>query len=211
MRKTQTEIEEADGRRLLPRGALGDLLSLIELRAEDLGLTDFITQDSLIEAGITRDELLEGVEALNQARDDLANAQFDSENSPRRGASSSASLPPKQVATATLRGSSKGGGVKRPSYHPKDLNRDGSVDEEDEAIWASMTQSERDAKREQSARSQMDVASQVVAFSKLPPSLKSRCHCGKKKAYGKCCFKKDDCPCESGQKFFKCCAKKRGY
>ena len=62
LRHIQTEIEEADGRRLLPQGALGDLLSLIELRAEDLGLTDFITQDSLIEAGITRDELLDGVD-----------------------------------------------------------------------------------------------------------------------------------------------------
>lgn len=214
LRRIQTDIEEAEGRRLLPRGALGDLLSLIELRAEDLGLTDFITQDSLIEAGITRDELLDGVDALNQAREDLANAQFESENSSRGGPpglSRSASLPPKQAATATLRGAGRGGGVKRPSYHPKDLNRDGSVDEEDEAIWASMTQSERDAKRLQSARSQANVASQVVAFSKLPPSLKSRCHCGKKKAYGKCCFKKDPCPCGSGKKFFKCCAKERGY
>tara|TARA_X000001036_G_scaffold343183_1_gene322751 strand:+ start:1305 stop:6764 length:5460 start_codon:yes stop_codon:yes gene_type:complete len=214
LRHIQTEIEEADGRRLLPQGALGDLLSLIELRAEDLGLTDFITQDSLIEAGITRDELLDGVDALNQAREDLANAQFESENSRGRGPpglSRSASIPPKQVATATLKGAGKGGGVKRPSYHPKDLNRDGSVDEEDEEIWANMSQSERDAKRNQSARSQTNIAAQVVAFSKLPPNLKSRCHCGKKKAYGKCCFKTDMCPCGNGKKFYKCCAKERGY
>ena len=214
LRHIQTEIEEADGRRLLPPGALGDLLSLIELQAEDLGLTDFITQDSLIEAGITRDELLDGVDALNQAREDLANAQFESENSRGRGPSGlsrSASLPPKQVATATLKGTGKGGGVKRPSYHPKDLNRDGSVDEEDEEMWANMSQSERDAKRNQSARSQTNIAEQVVAFSKLPPNLKSRCHCGKKKAYGKCCFKTDMCPCGNGKKFYKCCAKERGY
>ena len=214
LRHIQTEIEEADGRRLLPPGALGDLLSLIELRAEDLGLTDFITQDSLIEAGITRDELLDGVDALNQAREDLANAQFESENSSRGrgppGLSRSSSIP-KQAATATLKGAGKGGGVKRPSYHPKDLNRDGSVDEEDEEIWANMSQTERDAKRNLSAGSNTNIAAQVVAFSKLPPSLKSRCHCGKKKAYGKCCFKTDMCPCGNGKKFFKCCAKKRGY
>ncbi len=214
LRHIQTEIEEADGRRLLPQGALGDLLSLIELRAEDLGLTDFITQDSLIEAGITRDELLDGVDALNQAREDLANAQFESENSSRGrgppGLSRPASIP-KQAATATLKGAARGGGVKRPSYHPKDLNRDGTVDEEDEEMWANMSQSERDAKRNQSARSQTNIAAQVVAFSKLPPNLKSRCHCGKKKAYGKCCFKTDMCPCGNGKKFYKCCAKERGY
>lgn len=215
LRRIQLEIEEAESRRLLPQGALGDLLSLIELRAEDLGLTDFITQDSLIEAGITRDELLDGVDALNQAREDLAHAQFESETSSRGrgppGLSRPASIPPKQAATATLKGAGKGGGVMRPSYHPKDLNRDGSVDEEDEEMWANMSQSERIAKRNQSANSPKNIAAQVVAFSKLPPSLKSRCHCGKKKAYGKCCFKTDMCPCGNGKKFYKCCAKERGY
>lgn len=215
LRRIQTEIEDADDKRLLPRGSLGDLLSLIELRAEDLGLTDFITQDSLVEAGITRGELLDGVDALNQAREDLASAQFDADNSSQGrgppGISLPARGPPKQAATATLKGAAKGGGVKRPSYHPKDLNRDGSVDEDDEEIWASMSQSERDAKRNASARINTNIAAQVVAFSKLPPSLKSRCHCGKKKAYGKCCFKKDKCPCGNGKKFYQCCAKERGY
>ncbi len=83
--------------------------------------------------------------------------------------------------------------------------------EEEEEMWANMSQSERDAKRNQSARSQTNIAAQVVAFSKLPPNLKSRCHCGKKKAYGKCCFKTDMCPCGNGKKFYKCCAKERGY
>ncbi|MCP2504896.1 MAG: hypothetical protein NLN65_06345, partial [Candidatus Poseidoniaceae archaeon] len=215
LRRIQTDLEDADGKKLLPRGALGDLLSLIELRAEDLGLTDFITQDSLIEAGLTREELLDGVDALNQAREDLASVQFESENSSQRsrgppGLSRSAAIPQK-VATATLKGSAKGGGVKRPSYHPKDLNRDGSVDEGDEEVWARMSQSERDAKRNESARKNTNLASQVVGFSKLPPSLKSRCHCGKKKVYFKCHFKKDACPCGTGKKFYQCCAKSRGY
>ena len=213
LRHIQTDIEYADEKRLLPRGALGDLLSLIELRAEDLGLTDFITQDSLIEAGLTREELLDGVDALNQAREDLASAQLESGNSSQRsrgppGLSRSAVS---QVATATLKGSAKGGGVKRPSYHPKDLNRDGSVDDDDEEVWANMSQRERDEKRQESSRKDTNIASQVVGFSKLPPSLKSRCHCGKKKVYFKCHFKKDTCPCGSGKKFYQCCAKSRGY
>ena len=213
LRRIQSDIEHADDRRLLPRGSLGDLLSLIELRAEDLGLTDFITQDTLIEAGITQDELMAGVDALNQARDDLASAQFEADKASRRSSTPSISQrkAPSIVATATLRGSAKGGGVKRPSYHPKDLNRDGSVDDEDERIWAEMSESERDAKRRESARKDTNIASQVVAFSKLPPSLKSHCHCGKKKAYFKCHFKKDKCPCGSGKKFHQCCAKSRGY
>jgi hypothetical protein len=118
---------------------------------------------------------------------------------------------PEVTATATLKGSAKGGGVKRPSYHPKDFNRDGSVDDDDEEAWENMSQSERDAKRKDLSRTNTNIASQVVAFSKLPSSLKSRCHCGKKKAYFKCHFKKDKCPCGSGKKFYQCCAKSRGY
>ena len=213
LRRIQADLENADEKRLLPRGALGDLLSLIELRAEDLGLTDFITQDALIEAGITQEDLMAGVDALNQAREDLASAQFEADKKSRRGSAPSISQrdSPKTVATATLRGSAKGGGVKRPSYHPKDLNRDGSVDIDDERMWAEMSESEREEKRRESARTNTNIAGQVVAFSKLPPNLKSRCHCGKKKAYYKCHFKKDKCPCGSGKKFYQCCAKSRGY
>ena len=213
LRRIQADLEHAEEKRLLPRGALGDLLSLIELRAEDLGLTDFITQDALIEAGITQEDLMAGVDALNQAREDLASAQFEADKKSRRGSAPSSSQrdSPKTVATATLRGSAKGGGVKRPSYHPKDFNRDGSVGEDDERMWAEMSESEREEKRRESSRINNNIAGQVVAFSKLPPNLKSQCHCGKKKAYYKCHFKKDKCPCESGKKFYQCCAKSRGY
>lgn len=212
LRRIQEDLEKANDKRLLPQGALGDLLSLIELRAEDLGLTDFISQESLVDAGISHDDLMAGVDALNQAREDLANAQFTADeprSQPSRGPPPSRI--PKPAATATLKGSARGGGVKRPSYHPKDLNRDGSVDAEDHKIWEQMTPEERAQRRMQSAGGNANIASQVVGFSKLPQSLKARCHCGKKKAYGKCCFKKDPCPCGNGKKFYKCCAKERGY
>jgi hypothetical protein len=214
LRQIQAELEKAEDKKLLPRGALGDLLSLIELRAEDLGLTDFIPKDALVSAGVSEEDFMEGLDALNQARDDLAMAQMEvgagnSRHNTRPGASRRST--PEVTATATLKGSAKGGGVKRPSYHPKDFNRDGSVDDDDEEAWENMSQSERDAKRKDLSRTNTNIASQVVAFSKLPSSLKSRCHCGKKKAYFKCHFKKDKCPCGSGKKFYQCCAKSRGY
>ena len=214
LRQIQADLEKADEKKLLPRGALGDLLSLIELRAEDLGLTDFIPKEVSVQSSMSGD-VNEEMAALGQARNDLAKAQYEleagrSRNNGPPGMSRRAA--PEVVATATLKGAGKGGGgVKRPSFHPKDLNRDGSVDDDDEEVWSQMSQSERDAKRHDSTRKQSNIASQVVGFSKLPKSLKARCHCGKKKPYFKCHFKKDKCPCGSGKKFYQCCAKSRGY
>ena len=215
LRRIQADLEHADEKKLLPRGALGDLLSLIELRAEDLGLTDFIPQEVLVKSGVSGEEIQGELDALGQARNDLERARNEVEAGRSRNNGSpgiSRRAAPEVVATATLKGAGKGGGgVKRPSYHPKDLNRDGSVDDGDEEVWSQMSQSERDAKRHDSTRTQSNIASQVVGFSKLPKNLKARCHCGKKKPYFKCHFKKDKCPCGSGKKFYQCCAKSRGY
>ena len=211
LRKIQVEIETADDKRLLPRGALGDLLSLIELRAEDLGLTDFISQDS-ISSSISSRELEEGVNALREAKDELKGAMAEINDS-KRSRKKSVSTPPKtdqKTSQYTLKGTGKAS-ISRPSYHPKDINRDGVVDEEDERIWQSMSEEERLERSSLPFGKNLNVASEILGFSKLPSSPKARCHCGKKKAYGKCCMKTDICPCGSGKKFIKCCAKSRNY
>ena len=55
----------------MPTGAYGDLLSMIEMRAEDIGLTDFIPKETLAAAGISDTEFRESMDALNEARDEL--------------------------------------------------------------------------------------------------------------------------------------------
>jgi hypothetical protein len=197
LRQIQENLENAGEKKLLPHGSLGDLLSLIESRAKDLGLGDFIPTDISVEPGVSEEGF----------KNDLTMT----ENEVEEGGSSN-NEPPNVVATATLKGTGKGGGgVKRPSYHPKDHNRDGSVDVDDKEFWSQMSQRERDFKRHDSSRKKSNIASQVVGFSILPKSLKDQCHCGKKKVYLKCHFKKDACPCGNGKKFSQCCAESRGY
>ena len=211
LRKIQVEIETADDKRLLPRGSLGDLLSLIELKAEDLGLTDFISQD-LIQSSISTNDFEDGVNALREAKDELKGA-MDEISASRKTKKRRVAPPSKssqQTSEYTLKGTGKAS-ISRPSYHPKDLNRDGVVDEEDERMWQEMDEEERLARSSTPFGKKADLASQILAFSKLPSSPKARCHCGKKKPYGKCCLKTDMCPCGSGEKFFVCCAKSRNY
>lgn len=211
LRRIQVEIETADDKRLLPRGALGDLLSLIELKAEDLGLTDFISQDS-IQSSISSSDLEEGVTALREAKDELKGAMEEINNSKRSRKRSIVSVnkSSKQTSQFTLKGTGKAS-ISRPSYHPKDINRDGVVDEEDELIWQEMSEEERLERSSLPFGKKSNVADEILSFSKLPSSPKARCHCGKKKAYGKCCMKTDLCPCGNGKKFIKCCAKERNY
>tara|TARA_B100001778_G_scaffold207057_1_gene171113 strand:- start:110 stop:2224 length:2115 start_codon:yes stop_codon:yes gene_type:complete len=211
LRRIQVEIETADDKRLLPRGALGDLLSLIELKAEDLGLTDFISQDS-IQSSISSSDLEEGVTALREAKDELKGAMEEINNSKRSRKRSIGSVnkSSKQTSQFTLKGTGKTS-ISRPSYHPKDINRDGVVDEEDERIWQEMSDEERLERSSLPFGKKSNVADEILSFSKLPSSPKARCHCGKKKAYGKCCMKTDLCPCGNGKKFIKCCAKERNY
>ena len=211
LRRIQVEIETADDKRLLPRGALGDLLSLIELKAEDLGLTDFISQDS-IQSSISSSDLEEGVTALREAKDELKGAMEEINNSKRSRKRSIGSVnkSSKQTSQFTLKGTGKTS-ISRPSYHPKDINRDGVVDEEDELIWKEMSEEERLERSSLPFGKKSNVADEILSFSKLPSSPKARCHCGKKKAYGKCCMKTDLCPCGNGKKFIKCCAKERNY
>lgn len=211
LRVIQVEVEKAQSKKMIPRGAYGDLLSRIELRAEDLGLTDFVTQDTLVEAGISQMDLQDGIEDLRAARDelDLAREDLNRAGGGRRG-------PPGQRRPETLASnekidSSAKSMINRPSYHPMDINQDGVVDEEDDRIWASMSEEERQQRIAQSKKRDVNLVSEIVAFSKIPNGPKAKCNCGSGKAFAKCHMRKIRCPCGSGRLFVKCCAKKRGY
>tara|TARA_B100001250_G_scaffold253478_1_gene217977 strand:- start:592 stop:1284 length:693 start_codon:yes stop_codon:yes gene_type:complete len=209
LRVIQAEVEKAQSKNLIPRGAYGDLLSRIELRAEDLGLTDFVTQDTLVEAGISQMDLQDGIEDLRAARDELNLARDDLSRAGRRG-------PPGQRRPETLASndridSSAKSMINRPSYHPMDINQDGVVDDEDERIWASMSEGERQQRIAQSKKRDVNLVSEIVAFSKIPNGPKAKCNCGSGKPFAKCHMRKIRCPCGNGKLFVKCCAKKRGY
>jgi hypothetical protein len=210
LRSIQVEIEKAQKKGLILRGAYGDLLSRIEMRSEDLGLTDFITNDTLVQAGVSEMEFREGIEDLRAAkmeldmvRDDLQRSRYDDSSSAQ---SKSAINSSEMVTNEGLSGTGKSF-VSRPSYHPKDINKDGVVDEDDEIMWQSMSEAERQSRQNKDGH----LVSEIVAFSKIPISPKARCKCGSGKQFAKCHMKKIRCPCGSGRNFIKCCAAKRGY
>ena len=212
LRKLQIDIEQADEKRLLPRGALGDLLSLIELRAEDLGLTDFISPET-VASTLSSAELEDGVNALNVAREQLKAAVSEIKSS-KKATKTKVNIATRNSVSDEKKYTLKGTGnasISRPSYHPKDINRDGVVDEEDERIWSQMTEEEKAARTMSPFGGSSNITAEIIAFSKLPPSPNSICHCGKNKKYSKCCMKKDLCPCGNGKKFYHCCAEKKGY
>jgi hypothetical protein len=216
LRDIQVEVEKAQKKRLILRGAYGDLLSRIEMRAEDLGLTDFITNDTLVEAGMSEMELHSGIEDLRAARMELDMARDDLERS-RHGDSRSrdtkirgATNLSDMVTGEALEGSGRGS-MRRSSYHPMDINQDGVVDEEDDRLWNAMSEEERQARIAASKKQDVNLVSEIVAFSKIPNGPKARCNCGSGKQFSKCHMKKVRCPCGSGRLFIRCCAKKRGY
>ena len=154
----------------------------------------------------------QGVNALIEAKDELQGAMAEINNSRRSRKRNirDSQKTNQQTSQYTLKGTGKAS-ISRPSYHPKDINRDGVVDEEDERIWQEMSEEERLQRSSLPFGKNLNVASEILGFSKLPSNPKARCHCGKKKAYGKCCMKSDPCPCGTGKKFVKCCAKSRNY
>ena len=114
------------------------------------------------------------------------------------------------VTGEKLEGSGRGA-MRRSSYHPMDINQDGVVDEEDDRLWNAMSEEERQARIAASKKQDVNLVSEIVAFSKIPNGPRARCNCGSGKQFGKCHMKKIRCPCGSGRTFVKCCAKKRGY
>ena len=74
LRRVQLDIEKADEKRMLPVGGFGDLMSMIELRAEDLGLADFLPKESLVSAasGVSDDDFREGMDAMHDAKEEMS-------------------------------------------------------------------------------------------------------------------------------------------
>jgi hypothetical protein len=153
------------------------------------------------------------MDAMREAQEDMLSVaeQLRQQRSQREKSRVAKKTPVKpNEDLVSMKDMATGGGISLPSYHPKDLNRDGKVDEEDERIWAAMSEEER-ISRSSSPFASDGMTSQIIAFSKLPSSSKSPCSCGSRKPYRKCHMNKDKCPCGSGKRFVSCCAKKRGF
>ena len=204
LRGIQNKIERAEDKRLLPEGAFGDLLSLIELRAEDIGLSSFIPDDTIEEAGIDLGDFAQGLAELRHMQEEMGNRIYG------------------ESMAASAAGAS-GGGRGRPSHQalpeakrqlPKgliDINDDGKIDEVDLEIWESLSPEEKRIYQQRQMAKDHGLVSEIVAFSRLPNGPKARCNCGSGKQYSKCHMRRTKCPCNSGRPFVKCCAKKRGY
>ena len=204
LRSIQNKIERAEDKRLLPEGAFGDLLSLIEIRAEDIGLSSFIPDDTIKEAGIDLGDFAQGLAELRHMKEELGNRIYG------------------ESMAASAAGAS-GGGRGRPSHQalpeakrqlPKgliDINNDGVIDEIDLEIWESLSPEEKRIYQKRQMAKDHGLVSEIVAFSRLPNGPKARCGCGSGKQFGKCHMRRTKCPCNSGKSFVKCCAKKRGY
>jgi hypothetical protein len=102
-------------------------------------------------------------------------------------------------------------GLNRPSYHPKDMDEDGTVSQEDLEKFNALSKAEQKARLSGAMDDDKGLTSEIVGFSKIPRSSKARCYCGSNKQYGKCHLRKERCPCGSGKKFLRCCAKKRKF
>jgi hypothetical protein len=218
LRRVQLEIEKADEKRLLPVGGFGDLMSMIELRAEDLGLADFLPKESLVAgaSGISDGDFQEGMEAMRGAQDEMLSvAEMLREQKAERDASrgsKQAAQREQRKDLVSLKDMATGGGISLPSHHPKDFNRDGRVDDEDKRLWDEMSDEERSARTSGPfGGGDTGLTDQILAFSKTPSSSKAPCHCGSRKQYRKCHMNKDKCPCGSKKKFVRCCAKKRKF
>jgi len=126
------------------------------------------------------------------------------------GSQQSRSGPSGAAMAAAARPAQTSTGMSRPSYHPKDMDEDGFVSDDDLAKFNSLSKAEQIA-RQSRANDDKGLTGEIVRFSKLPRSSKARCYCGSNKQFGKCHLGKEKCPCNSGKKFLKCCAKKRNF
>ena len=230
--KVDADVEKAEDKNLLPTGGYGDLKEMIETRMEELfgdgssggdeanesmsrsfGYEDANDMFNEMQSGMeamreTQQEMARMAESMRESQDSL----FRQNLAPRAGAQRGGPKRPSQrpVPQAESLGKASGG-PSRPSYHPKDLDEDGVVSEEDLQNWEKLSEAEKRARLTGSVRGGGSLTSEIVAFSKIPGSSKARCYCGSGKAYGKCHMSKEMCPCGSGKRFLKCCAKKRGF
>jgi hypothetical protein len=204
LRAIQNKIERAEDKRLLPEGAFGDLLSLIELRAEDIGLSSFIPDDTIEEAGINLGDFAQSLAELRHMQEELGSRIYgESSAAAAAGASGGGrTRPPPQALPEAKRKLPKG---------LIDINNDGVIDDIDLEMWESLSAEEKRIYQKQQMAKDHGLVSEIVGFSRLPNGPKARCNCGSGKQYAKCHMRGTKCPCNSGKKFVKCCAKKRGY
>ena len=209
LRKIERDVEHAEEKNLLPLGGYGDLMSMIENREEQLGISEGSESMQMMSAASSMQmEMVESMQEMREAQEEIA-SMADSMRSAQRGPPQQSRGGPPGIA-ASPKPMQTSSGMSRPSYHPKDMDEDGIVSEEDLAKFNALSKAEQIARQSRASKDK-GLTSEIVRFSKIPRSSKARCHCGSNKQYGKCCLKKDLCPCDSGKKFLKCCAKKRGF
>jgi hypothetical protein len=206
LRRIEKDVEVAEEKNLLPTGGYGDLMSMIENREEELGLSeDSNGQEMMSMAAGMQVEMAESMQAMRETQEDMASiAESMRDAHPQqRGGPPGMAASPRPMQTSS--------GLNRPSYHPKDMDEDGTVSQEDIEKFNALSKAEQRARLSGAMDDDGGLTSEIVKFSKIPRSSKVRCYCGSNKQYGKCHLGKERCPCGSGKKFLKCCAKKRNF
>jgi hypothetical protein len=208
LRKIERDVEIDEEKNNLPLGGYGDLMSMIENREEDLGIGEGSKSEQMMSmASGMQAEMADSMQAMRETQEDIASM---ADNMRSSGSQQSRSGPSGAAMAAAARPAQTSTGMSRPSYHPKDMDEDGFVSDEDLAKFNSLSKAEQIA-RQSRASDDKGLTGEIVRFSKLPRSSKARCYCGSNKQFGKCHLGKEKCPCNSGKKFLKCCAKKRNF
>jgi hypothetical protein len=151
-------------------------------------------------------EMAESMQAMRETQEDIASmaeGMLDMQSQQTGPARPGMAASPRPMQTSS--------GMSRPSYHPKDMDEDGTVSQEDLQKFNALSKAEQRARLSGAGDDDGGLTSEIVRFSKIPRSSKARCPCGSNKQYGKCHLSKERCPCGSGKKFLKCCAKKRNF
>jgi ELWxxDGT repeat protein len=205
LRKIERDVEIDEEKNNLPLGGYGDLMSMIENREEDLGIGEGSKSEQMMSmASGMQAEMADSMQAMRETQEDIASMADSMRDAhpQQRGGPQGMAASPRPMQTSS--------GLNRPSYHPKDMDEDGFVSDEDLAKFNSLSKAEQIA-RQSRASDDKGLTGEIVRFSKLPRSSKARCYCGSNKQFGKCHLGKEKCPCNSGKKFLKCCAKKRNF
>jgi hypothetical protein len=207
LRRIEKDVEVAEEKNLLPLGGYGDLMSMIENREEELGIDEGSESEQMMSmAAGMQSEMAESMQAMRETQEDIASmaeGMLDMQSQQTGPSRPGMAASPRPMQTSS--------GMSRPSYHPKDMDEDGTVSQEDLQKFNALSKAEQRARLSGAADDDGGLTSEIVRFSKIPRSSKARCYCGSNKQFGKCHLGKEKCPCGSGKKFLKCCAKKRNF
>jgi len=230
LRRIEHDVEVSEEKNLLPMGGYGDLMSMIENREEELGIGEGSNNQEMMSmaAGMRAEmvaeqadmaaeranmaaeqaEMAESMHAMRETQESIASMAESMRDMQPQQTSGGPARPGMAAAPRPMQTSS---GMSRPSYHPKDMDEDGTVSEEDLRKFNALSKAEQRARLSGAGDDDGGLTSEIVRFSKIPRSSKARCYCGSNKQYGKCHLRKEKCPCNSGKNFLKCCAKKRNF